>query len=206
MAGSWSGGRRRSATRSRARRGRPASPATGRCAVSTTDSVWSFELGQRAAEIAGRLGFRRSFRARAASRAAGRTRQPLPPAAGPRRRTSQSSPRSDGLDRRRGAPRKCAESGQFAPRQRALRPPRLIHFSTLQNYGFAGISSYGEDNCEGRLLGQGHHRARRSRGVRLRPGMYIGSTGSRGLSPLSSTRSWTTLSTRPWRATTTRSM
>ena len=113
-------------------------------------------------------------------------------------------PRSGSLDRRRRAPRKCAKSGQFAARQRAVRPPRLIHFpasrKTTVLQGFLLMAkttakvgySAKESPCS------------RPRGGRQRPGMYIGSTGSAGCIT-SSTRSSTTQSTRHWPATAPRS-
>ena len=71
--------------------------------VNTTDSVWAFELGQRAGEIAARLGFRavRFAPGPLPERAAGgRLRGAARAGAGGRR----AGPCSGGLDRRRRAP------------------------------------------------------------------------------------------------------
>ena len=90
--------------------------------ANTTDSVWAFELGQQAGEIALRLGVPKVRFAPG----------PLPePAAAPRvERPVHVRPEDAELARaiassidRRKAARKCAKSGQFQPRAGAVRPP-----------------------------------------------------------------------------------
>ena len=74
------GGRRR--RRSRATPGRRGSPATAPCTSHTADSVWAFELGHRAAEIAARLGVPKVRFAPGPLP----SRRPRPPASGAARR------------------------------------------------------------------------------------------------------------------------
>ena len=81
-ASSSSAGRRRSARRSRATPGPRGSRRDGTLHVNTADSVWAFELAQRAREIAARLGVRGGpVRAGPARRSRSRERRPEP---GPR--------------------------------------------------------------------------------------------------------------------------
>ena len=149
--------------------------------------------GRHGARAHGRLGLgvraRPAARPRSPSGCAPRVRRAAAPlraraAAGGRRGAAAASPRlgrrrrttsgpraiASTIDGRKAA-RKCAKSGQFEPRQRAWHPPDLIHFPCLAKPAFCRhFLLYGEDPGKGRILGQGHHRARRPRAGPSAPG------------------------------------
>ena len=104
------------------------------------------------------------------------------------RRTSERARELAAPIERRKAARKCAKSGQFEPRQGAVRPPRLIHFRCLAKPSFCrAFLRYGEDTGKGRILGQGHHRARGPRAGPSAPGHVHRLDRLRGASTTSST-------------------
>ena len=133
----------------------------------------------------------------------GRCRRPpsRPPSAAcaPRRETRNSAAaRSPPGSSDRGPARKCAKSGQFGPRQRARRPPDLIHFQRPgETRVLQAFLRMAKTPAKAGLLGQGHHGPRRSR-ARPSAARHVHRLDrASAASTTSSTRSSTTRSTRP---------
>ena len=196
-------GRRRSARRSPATRGRRGSRATGRCTSHTARSAWAFELGQLAGEIApaGGSASRAALRfapGRCRSRATAERRPgTVPPTLG--RRTTRAA----ALTPRGSRTKSCAkrsQSGRGEPREGRGRPLVLIHFSSPQSAAFAGLFSWLRTAYTAKditvLEGLEPVRLRRA---------CTSARRARAASTTSSTRSSTTPSTRRSRAATTRS-
>ena len=200
-----SAGPRPSAPRSHATPGPRASRATGRCTSHTADSVWAFELGQQARRD--RRAARRAARcasrpARCPERRCRATPEPASPSA---RRTSERGAAIAGAIGDETLRKRVQKAVELGARERPGRPPDLIHFRSLAKPAFCRhFLSYGKDPGEGRILGQGHHGARRARARPPAPGHVHRLDGRRAGSTTWSTRSSTTPSTRRSRATTTR--
>ena len=190
-----------------ARNAWPARIATdGTVHVNTADSVWAFELGQprrrdrRAARRAAACASRRG-RCRSPIRAAARRAASSVVAGGRASAPARSPPRS----RTKSCAKVCKKRsvwGSHGSAATARSDTLPVPRKTLVLQAFL---SYGEDPGKGRLLGQGHHRARRPRAGPPAPGHVHRLDRHPRASTTWSTRSSTTPSTRRSRATTTRS-
>ena len=116
----------------------------GTLIVHVRDSVWGFELTQRAAEIASRLPGSPPLKFVPGTRSGARrgvSRDTLGAASAGNAGTGRGGRPLDRRDRGRGAPRAGRGSRSCEPRAGSGQPLRLIHFTVPANAEFAGLFS-----------------------------------------------------------------
>ena len=156
----------------------------GTLLVHTKDAVWAFELGHRGAEILSRLGrrpegceVRRRDRFRRLRSRPAETERPAPARAD--RRAVQAGRGAGRRNRRRGAAQTGRGGRRSEPRERRRRPVCLVDFNQPESGANAGLFLMAETAYTAKDITV----LEGLEPVRLRPGMYIGSTGSRGPPP-----------------------
>ena len=182
-------GPKRSARRSHATRGRRGSRATGRCTSRrarprgpSSWPTWLPSCWRASASFCTRVRRKRSDSHPARSRIPPpREGDPVPTSERPYPGRTRAGGSNQCRNRGRRAPKAGRESGRGEPRRPTKRPPGLIHFVVPAKGAICGVFLMAMTSPKPTYTAKDITVLEGLEPVRLRPGMYIGSTGSRGL-------------------------